>query len=312
MRMKLLSRLSALSLMMLLVMAAQTFGDRAELHLPWYFLHQIVLALIPMTLLIVEVLPRAAPADRLAFIATSAFFIGTSAIAEILAIEHRYWWFFTEKDHLLGVQLGALPIEEFIFYPLFLNLPILFFMWLKTALDDEPARAPNPPVQKGLKLAAWALAALGFVLVVLAVQTDSPPLDTTILPAADAKGALRYAAGPHRRGWTIVQLFGLSGTCTLLATLWPRIPARRLWMTLICYFPFAMFVELMACGRGWWVWNERQVLGVFTWILPVESYSMYITGALLPPLFLEWVRPFFELKPAAAKAGELVGGGGAG
>jgi hypothetical protein len=298
--------------MMLLVMGLQTWGDKSELHLPWYFLHQIVLALIPMTLMIVEVLPRAAVADRLAFIATSAFFISTSAIAEILAIEHRYWWFFTERDHLLGVQLGSLPIEEFIFYPLFLNLPILFFMWLKDVLGVEPLRAPNAGVQRGLKIAAGVLAALGLVLVVLAVQTDTPALDTTILPAADLKGALRYAAGPHRRGWTIVQLFGLSGTCTLLSLLWPRIPARRLWLTLICYFPFAMFVELMACGRGWWVWNERQVMGLFTWILPVESYSMYITGALLPPLFLEWVRPFFELRSAAKGVEVQVQSGGVG
>src|SRR4029079_17864585 len=96
------------------------------------------------------------------------------------------------------------------------------------ALGDEPLRAPNPAVQRGLKLAAGMLAALGVVLVVLAVQTDTPALDTTILPAADAKGALRYAAGPHRRGWTIVQLLGLSGTCSLLSLLWPRIPPRRL------------------------------------------------------------------------------------
>jgi hypothetical protein len=296
--MKLLSRMSALSLLMLGTIAAQTWGDRAGLQLPWYFLHQMVLALIPMLYLLGATLPKVSEGQRLAFIATSAFFIAVSGIAEVTAIEHRFWWFFTEKDSLLGVQLGALPIEEFIYYPLFLNLPLLFSMWLKGALEPETESRPeNPGVQRGFKLAGLAFAALGALLLARALLSTAAPLDTTILPAADAHGALRYSAGPHHMGWTIVQLFGLSGTCSLIAALWTRLALRRMVVTVLCCFPFFLFAELMACGRGWWVWNDRQVLGLFTWIVPVESYAMYLTGALLPPLVMEWVRPFFESRP---------------
>ena len=56
--MKLLRGLSVLTVMMLGVIVLQMYGDRQALHLPWYLLHQIILALVPMVWLLREVLPR--------------------------------------------------------------------------------------------------------------------------------------------------------------------------------------------------------------------------------------------------------------
>lgn len=292
--MKLLRALSVLTVMMVGVIVLQLYGDRQDLHLPWYLLHQVILALVPMAWLLWETMPRARQAQRLAFITTSAFFISTSAIFELLAIQHRYWWFFTATDRLSGLRIGSVPLEEFIFYPLFLNLPILVFLWLGDFIADPAERADEPRARRGLYAAAAALAALAGVVLVTGLFNREPALDLSLLPAPGADGALHYSAGPKQRGWTMVQLLGLAGTAFFFARTWARVPLRRLLLTLLAYFPFAMFVELMACGRGWWVWNAQQVLGTFTWILPVESYSMYLTGALLPPLFYLWVLPWFE------------------
>ncbi len=296
--MQLFRSLSVLTGMMLGVIVLQRLGDRAELHLPWYLMHQVVLALLPMAWLMYATLPRARPAQRLAFVTTSAFFISTSAVFELLAIQHRYWWFFTATDELSGLRIGAVPLEEFIFYPLFLNLPTLFFLWLEQSVDDPATRADLPRARWALTGLALALASLAALTLVTGLFNTAPALDASLSPVTAADGALRYAAGPKQRGWTVVQLLGLSGTAWLFARLWTRFPARRILVTLLAYFPFAMFIELMACGRGWWVWNEQQVLGAFTWILPVESYAMYLTGALLPPLFYLWVRPWFEAAAA--------------
>jgi len=298
--MKLLRGLSVLTVMMLGVIVLQMYGDRQALHLPWYLLHQIILALVPMVWLLREVLPRLPASGRLAFITTSAFFISTSAVFELIAIHHRYWWFFTDVDTLSGLKIGAVPLEEFIFYPLFLNLPMLFFLWLEPVVSDPAERADRPTVRKVLYALSGLFALLAGVTVAVGLLTHEPVLDPALSPSIGADGALRYAAGPKQCGWTMVQLLGLAGLAFFVARLWTRLPARRTLLTVLAYFPFALFVELMACGRGWWVWNERQVLGAFTWILPVESYSMYLTGALLPPLFYLWIGPWFSGSDSSA------------
>jgi len=79
--------------------------------------------------------------------------------------------------------------------------------------------------------------------------------------------------------------------------------ARTAFILLVAiYVPYCFYLELMACGRGWWVWNQQQTSGIFTWVLPVDSYLMYGTGATLPPLFYELFRSV--LGPPSAPASD--------
>ena len=291
--MKLLGRTSIVAVMMLGTVLLQSAGDRWGLRLPWYLLHQLVLALIPMIWLLRRVLSPRGEVGALSFVATSALFISASAIFELIAIAHRYWWFSTAVDPLSGLHLGSVPLEEFLFYPLFLNLPILVFLWLESTVGG-PGRLPDwPRVRVASRVLGLALLGLGVAVAIWGQLQRTPALDPALLPWRAPTGQWVYLSGPRQCGWTVVQLCGLGLTLSLLSTLWTRLPARALGLTLLCYFPFAMFIELMACGRGWWVWNAQQVLGVFTWVLPIESYAMYLTGAVLPPLVLVWLRPLF-------------------
>ncbi len=307
---KLLLRLTTLAIMLFGTVVLQSLGDRRDLHWPWYFLHQVILGVVPMVWLILETMPRASRQLRIGFITTSALFIGLSAVFELLAIQHRYWWFYTALDHLTGWKLGAIPIEEFMFYPLFLNLPILFYIWLDGVIPRDPKPSPTTPRMKlVLRVLGGLFLAAGAGLFWYAQTHPTPLLDLTILPSPDPAGALTYKAGPPGHGWTLVQTLALSGICFLYANLRDRVDRRRLWFTAVIYFVFAFFVELMACGRGWWVWNHQQVLGLFTWILPIESYGMYFTGAVLPIIALEGILPMFapglkqEPVPLAAPGG---------
>ncbi|MFZ5440583.1 MAG: lycopene cyclase domain-containing protein [Myxococcota bacterium] len=288
-----LKRLAALATLILLMVGARYACDLAGVRAPWYLLHEVVVLGIPMAFLLVELWPRLEASQRLAFVLTSAFFITLSCIAELLAIEHRYWAFYTVLDPLSGFDLGAIPIEEFISYPLLLNLPILWYMWLGRAFAPEAplAEATSARLVTWLRRGTWlaVIGAAAFIgLALFGVGADLP-ID---LPAApDALGAIRYAAGPKQYGWTIVQLLGWAGTLSIAARIAARLPWRRLLVQTLTYFPFMMYVELLACGRGWWVWNTQQTIGPTVWILPVESFSMYLTGGLFTALVYEWVLP---------------------
>ena len=287
-----LKRLTGLSGLILMMVGARFAADRLGLQLPWYLLHEVVLLLIPMGLLLREVFPQLEPAQRVAFVLTSGCFISQSAVAELLAIEHHYWGFYTKLDPLSGLDLGAIPLEEFLSYPMLLNIPVLWYLWLGRVF---PTRAVPPPTAEKtalwLRRLAWACVGAAGVFVLLSRfgPLDLQPLDAQ--PGPDAMGAIRYAAGPRQYGWTIVQALGWAGTFALAAKLSHRLQWQRLSMLVLTYFPFALFVELLACGRGWWVWNTQQAIGVTAWVLPIESFSMYLTGALFPTLFFEWLAP---------------------
>lgn len=302
--MKLLIRLSVLATLTLGTLVLQHLCDVRDLKLPWYFLHTLVMGAVPMVWLLYE--NRGAPRQTwLAFITTSSLFIVLSAMAELMAIQWRFWWFYTDIDRLLGIYVGAVPLEEFFFYPLFLNLPMLFYVFLRQqdVIAPGPAPAPTTAGQKVLFNALGGLfVAGGLALLWTAVHTTQPPLDYAVQPAPDASGAIRYDTGPAQHGWTVVQAFGLALVCLLWVRVRERVDVRRLVLSAAVFVVLGFFFELIGCGRGWWVWNHQQVVGIFTWVLPVDSYSMYLTGGLLPILALEGLRPLFATAGANAPA----------
>lgn len=288
-----LKRLGALAGLILVMIVARRIADAFGVQAPWYLLHEIVVLLIPMAWLLNEVYPRLDSARRVAFIITSGLFIGQSAIAELLAIEHHYWGFYTRLDPLSGFDLGAIPVEEFLSYPMLLNIPILWYLWLGRVFPrpQELTKSSHVVVHRWLVRLAWASVAGAVFFVGLAVAGIGDVQPDDAVPGFDAMGAIRYAAGPRQYGWTIVQLLGWAGTFSVAAKIAHRLQWKRLLVVALTYFPFALFFELLACGRGWWVWNTQQSIGVTAWVLPVESFSMYLTGALFPTLCFEWLTP---------------------
>ncbi len=294
-----LKRLGMLAGLILFMVASRFVCDAFGLKAPWYILHEMVLLLIPMAWLLFDVYPKLQPGQRIAFVVTSGLFISQSAVAELLAIEHRYWGFYTGIDPLSGFDLGAIPIEEFLSYPMLLNIPILWYLWLGNVFGDwqRLTEASTLVIKRWLVRAAWASVATAVLFFSLALLGwgDQTPLDAQ--PGPDAMGAVRFAAGPRQYGWTIVQLLGWAGTFAVASQIAYRLQWKRLLVLVLTYFPFALFFELLACGRGWWVWNTQQTLGFTAWVLPLESFSMYLTGALFPTLCFEWLVPFCQPTP---------------
>jgi hypothetical protein len=297
----LLRPLIALSLLVIAMVVARTIADAMGLEAPWYLLHELTIMAVPMAWLLWRVFPRLGESDRIGFVVTSGLFITASAIAELLAIQHRYWWFFEGNDALSGLTLGAIPLEEFISYPLLLNVPMLWFLELSLARPDEPVlgEARAAPLARWLRRAAVGALVVAGAFIALAVSNPGVT-DVTTGAFVDAAGAVRYSAGPKQYGWTIVQALGWAGTFALGAAVAHRLRWRTVLIVAATYFPFALFVELLACGRGWWVWNAQQTVGLFVWVLPIESFSMYLTGALMPVFCFEWLRGLWADEPRTA------------
>ncbi len=299
-RSPLLKPLVGISVLMLVMVVARAVVGALGLKAPWYLLHELTVMLVPMLWLLVRVVPRLDESQRIGFVVTSGLFISASAVAELLAIQSRYWWFYEGNDPLSGLDLGAIPLEEFLSYPMLLNVPVLWFLELSQSRPDEAVlgEARASAVVRFCKRAALVALAAAGGLIVLALTSSSVPVDVTTPAFVDAAGAVRYTAGPKQYGWTIVQALGWAGTFWLGAAVAHRVRWKTLLIVVATYFPFALFVELLACGRGWWVWNSQQTLGVFAWVLPIESFSMYVTGALMPVLCFEWLKGLWANAPS--------------
>lgn len=299
---ELLRPLIGLSVLMLLLVGAREGADALGLKAPWYLLHELTVLLVPMLWLLLRVFPRLDESNRIGFVVTSGLFISASAIAELLAIQYRYWWFYEGQDPLSGLELGAIPLEEFLSYPMLLNVPVLWFLELSFSRTDEPVlgEARAAPLVRFFKRASAVAFVLALGLIGVALTASGSGVDVVTQAFVDGAGAIRYSAGPKHFGWTIVQLLGWAGTFALGAAVAHRIRWRTVFIVAATYFPFAFFFELLACGRGWWVWNGQQTLGVFAWVLPVESFSMYLTGALMPVFCFEWLRGLWAEAPRTA------------
>lgn len=301
--MPLVIHLSIFAGLMFLVEVAQAVGDRLGWQVPWYFVHDVVLAGIPMVWLVKETIPRASRATQLGFIATSSLYIALASILELVAVANRYWWF-ALKDPMTGIQVGGIPVEEFVFYPLFLNLPILFYLALEKYVPDgdAPPRALSPRGTWLCRGLGVAFTVLGIALLVNAIATTEPPIDYALVPTTDASGAFRYSTGPRQMGWTVVQVLALGSVAFAWPYMKPRVHGQRLFVTVCVFFVLSFYFELMGCGRGWWVWNDQQVIGIFTWVIPIDSYLMYFTGATMPLFTFILLRPVFERAAAVSDA----------
>ncbi len=273
-----------------LVLVGTFVSDRYGLHLPWYFVFLVVVLAFPNVLFVRYAMERN-PHKKLVLCAQSGLVVAVMYVAEILAIQSRFWDFLQDRDRLLGIMLGNVPLEEFLFYPLMLNISLYAYIQAKSIL--KPFRGePRPLGFKG-KVIAVVFAAACVAAGVLTVVLKGGETAVRFL-GRNAEGLPVYVEGPAYGGWGVTILVGMA-VCSLVFARASRkgfLDVKAMIMGGLLIYPASLVIELLGVGRGWWVYNEQQIFGVHLYILPLESIFMYAIGVVFPAGVYEMLRDF--------------------
>lgn len=201
----------------------------------------------------------------------------------IVATHHRCWAYFQDRDRLLGPVLGGVPIEEFFFYPLTMNLAILAYLGLSRIRGSRVARVASrrlPIWSHGCVAAALVLAALALWVWTLRDSSDVAAASRSW----DVAGIPHYREGPRHFEWTLVCLTSAAANLLVFrfAALRGAVNLRAARLTAPVFLLIGMLVDLLGVSRGWWVYNDQQVSGLWIGGIVAESFPMYLTGVLLP------------------------------
>lgn len=50
---------------------------------------------------------------------------------------------------------------------------------------------------------------------------------------------------------------------------------------LAIFFFYCLAVEIIALMQRWWVFDERRIVGVFVWRIPIEEFLLFITFGVI-------------------------------
>ncbi len=200
----------------------------------------------------------------------------------IIATIDGQWAYFEDWDRLLGIRYGGVPVEEFFFYPLMINLALLMYLLFR----DPAVNGRMPDIRWSrprLRLAFGGAAIACFAAAVWMWTRGDPSHVVPALQARDGLGVPRYLDGPLHRGWAVLCM-GSAGA-NLLYLWWAETHTALHLRTLLIVTPVFMaqsfLVDLMGVSRGWWVFNAQACSGAWIGPLPAEGVPMYATGVML-------------------------------
>jgi lycopene cyclase domain-containing protein len=264
--------------------------DRFALKMPWYFIFLVVVLFFPNILFIRYALRRD-PAKRLVVLAQAGISIVFMYIAEILAIQYLYWGFLQDWDRLVGLDLGNVPLEEFLFYPLMLNVSLYGYLQAKSILKKYRAPLPDPYPRSRKRLMGWGLAAAFVGVAVIIGLCGSGETVEGHMDRDEFENPV-YVDGAQHKAWGITMMSGMAITIAAVmgATVNGFLDWKAVFFAGAIIYPASMVIELLGIGRGWWVYNDQQLIGLKLYILPLESLFMYLIGCVFPASIYEILR----------------------
>ena len=258
--------------------------------LPWYFLFLIVVLFFPNIIFIAYALKKH-PYKRLVVLAQAGISLILMYIAEILAIQFRYWDFLQDWDILLGLDLGNVPLEEFLFYPLMLNVSLYGYLQAKSILKKYRPELPADFKPNGKRWIGWGLAAAFVCIAVIVGCCGTGDIAERVMTRDDSGNPV-YVEGKQHKAWGVTMMAGMAITIAFVmgATVNGFLDWKAVFFAGCIIYPASMVIELLGIGRGWWVYNDQQLIGLKIYILPLESLFMYGIGSVFPASVYEVLR----------------------
>lgn len=251
----------------------------------------LLLVLAPWSVWLVLRCARRGSGELLAVLLAGCVQLVVIYPAHVLTTGAKDWAYFEDVDRLLGIRYAGVPVEEFFFYPLTINLTLLMYLVLRdrfVAARIPDFRPPRARLRAGLGIAALACFA---VAAWVWTRRDL----TVIAPALqlrDAAGVPSYAEGPLHRGWALLCLISAGGN--LLWLWWTEsrtgLSLRAVALAAPVFVAMSLLIDLLGVSRGWWVFNAQACSGAWIGPLPAEELPMYVTGVMLSASLYEWFR----------------------
>jgi lycopene cyclase domain-containing protein len=247
----------------------------------------------------------------LAVVLIISFFF--SVVIEIIGVYFKFWTFFTDKDPLLGINIGDIPIEEFLFY-IGANMQLCFLYlavslkcdsigitakrvrsWFSIKKTDQE-NASGTKQKKAAIIIAAIIAVLAAVGLVIRAKKEHPEPK---IPEKyrNSRGMPVYKEGVWYPGWLIaITPFFAVGVAWFRAMI-KKINVAAFLISLVLNMTMYILFEYNAIMRGHWVYNEQRLLGLkFAGTMSIELFLVYITSFLFLVPFFETIRYFFICK----------------
>ena len=260
--------------------------------LPGYML--FLACLVPWALWLAALLRRRGGAESASAVVAIATVLAFTYPAEIVATYGRYWQYFEDRDVLVGVRLGGVPIEEFFFYPLMLALAL--WLYLQACEQIRARRLANLSFPRGrLPHMLLAMSILCFLLCLWALARPEGLVNLPASRSWDDTAVPHFSEGRRDYAWTATCLAGLGGSLGVLylAELTTLLQLRAVLPATLVFFTMGMLIDLLGVSHGWWVYNTQRVSPFWLGPIPVENLAMYLCGVPETVAIFEFARRLF-------------------
>ncbi len=259
-------------------------------RLPAYMIFEVV-CLLPGTVWLYVVAYRKGWVTTVGALLQGAVVAAVSYVVQVAATNGKYWDYFQDKDILVGVRISGVPLEEFFFYPLTINISLLLYLLL---CDVIKARRLSD-LRVSRRALRWTLGVLALVFAILAAYVFTLRDMTQAVPEVrtwEGIGIPRYMQGTRSYGWCLICLVSLVANAILfyIAELTTALMLRAVLLQAGFVFLIFFMIELLGTGRGWWVYNSQVTSGFWIAGIPLENLGVYFTGVMLPVAIFESTR----------------------
>ncbi|HEX2958242.1 MAG TPA: hypothetical protein VHO70_15515 [Chitinispirillaceae bacterium] len=274
----------------------------------YYFANLMAVFFIPSILLWYYINLHADRWEKtaLAVVLIVSFFF--SVVVEIIGVYFKFWTFFTDKDPLIGITIGDVPVEEFLFY-IGANMQLCFLYLAVSKKCDSLGITANrfrswfsrkKPVQergavkkqKTAVIISMVIAILAAVGLVIRARKDHPEPERPE-KYRNSRGMPVYKEGVWYPGWLIAITPFFAVGAVWFKTLIKKIHVAAFLISFILNMTMYILFEYNAIMRGHWVYNEQRLLGwKFAGTMSIELFLVYITSFLFLVPFFESIRFF--------------------
>ncbi len=260
-----------------------------------YFASLLLVFVLPSVLLFTYSWPRINIYEKTGLLTTVLGMSMFSIAVEFIGIKYEFWTFSEHQDKLLGIHIGDIPLEEFLFYYAATAQLCCVYIAIKTAflvhgitskgfhdwLEQKKSQAFSG---KGISWAGHLASGITAAALLLVFRRSAH----AGVARAKLSGALRFhrgiprfSSGRYFPGWAMAVGPFFFTALVAFRKFFRSIHIPALFFTFVINMSTYLLWEYNAIVRGHWVYNDQRILGPRLGVTPIEELFLYTTAILL-------------------------------